>query len=326
MDGISGTLVRLTLFAALVAASSCGVPVDTAASAPRVASTTPARVASPDPPRLPKRDEEQMIVRALTSAGVRGTIVFPSKFEWLFGSAAPRSGTFQGTIDGTQVWADIHFIDGPIDGITACTRLSQTRETAFTVSVRGRPQVLGNGDATGYLGSAGPMYFAANDRLFVMTPDVSVRDALRSSLALSIPTCIWREPATLPALSWEPEVMDALQRGGVETQLVGGSKFETFLGDRRDARVFITASLVTYPMGAEVLYLTSPLREIRMCSAPSSPGFTKWTVRVDGKDLPGMEGSQTAYPLVGPRFFVLAWDATSAQALAKGLGLSAPTC
>jgi hypothetical protein len=170
------------------------------------------------------------------------------------------------------------------------------------------------------------MYFAGNDHLFVMTPDVRVREALRSSLALSVPSCIWREPATLPALSWEPEVMSALQRGGAEIQLIGGSKFETFLGDRRDARVFTAASLVSNPMGAEVLYLATPLREIRMCSSPSSPGFTKWTVRVDGKDLTGMEGSQTAYPLVGPRFFVLAWDATTAQALASGLGLSAPPC
>ncbi len=155
-----------------------------------------------------------MIVRALANAGVRGTVVFPSKFDWLFGTAAPRSGTFQGAIDGTQVWADVHFLDRTLEGITACVLLSQTRETAFTVSVKGRPQVLGNGNATGYLGSSGPMYFAGNDRLFVMTPDVRVRDALRSSLALSVPSCIWREPATLPALGWEPEVMDALQRGG----------------------------------------------------------------------------------------------------------------
>src|SRR5712692_6659848 len=214
MDRMSGTLFRLTLSAALVAGSASGAPADRTASAALVASAPPARVGSPDPARLPKPDEEQMIVQALANAGVRGTIVFPSKFDWLFGTAAPRSGTFQGAIDGTQVWADVHFLDRTLEGITACVLLSQTRETAFTVSVKGRPQVLGNGNATGYLGSSGPMYFAGNDRLFVMTPDVRVRDALRSSLALSVPSCIWREPATLPALGWETEVMDALQRGG----------------------------------------------------------------------------------------------------------------
>jgi hypothetical protein len=110
----------------------------------------------------------------------------------------------------------------------------------------------------------------------------------------------------------------------VEVGLIGGSKFETFLGDRHDARVFIKPKSQTG--GAEVLFLSTPLREIRMCSAPSTPGFTKWTIAVDGKSLPGMEGSMAAYPLVGSRFFVLAWDADSARALSTGLGLTAPLC
>jgi hypothetical protein len=140
-------------------------------------------------PGTPRPDEEQVIVMALATGGVRGTTVFASKFDWLFGSAAPRSGTFQGTVDGTQVWADVHFLDTPVEGITACVELNPTRETAFTVSVKGRPQVLGGGNATGYIGSAGPMYFAGSDRVFVMTPDARVRDLLRSALALSVPSC-----------------------------------------------------------------------------------------------------------------------------------------
>lgn len=65
-----------------------------------------------------------------------------------------------------------------------------------------------------------------------------------------------------------------------------------------------------------------------MCSSPlpSAQGFTKCTLRIDGKDLAGMEGSQTAYPLIGPRFFVLAFDTDSAALLSRGLGLSAPPC
>lgn len=139
------------------------------------------------------------------------------------------------------------------------------------------------------------------------------------------PTGVVREPATLPVFPWEPEVMDALRAGGVDIRLVGASKFEDFLGDRRDARVFIKTA-GQGGAGAEVLFLTTPLHEIRMCSTPSSPGFTKWTVVADGKTLPGVEGSQTLYPLVGPRFFVLAWDADSAKALSTRLGLAAPPC
>ena len=114
-------------------------------------------------------------------------------------------------------------------------------------------------------------------------------------------------------------------RKGSRSGRIGGSKFESFLGDRRDARVFIGASGQN-GTGADVLWLALPLQDVRMCSSPSSPGFTKWSVIVDGRQLPGMEGSQAVYPLVGTRFFVLAWDRASAEALARGLGLSAPHC
>ena len=265
------------------------------------------------------------MTEALATASLRTTSVIPSKFDWLFGSAAPRSGTFSGRLDGTQVWVDVHFLEAPTDGITACASRSASGESVFTVSVKGRPQVLGGASVTGALSGTGPMYFASNDRLFVMTPDARLRDALLPALGLSVPSCIWREPETLPVFSWERDVMDALAAQGVEIREIGGSKFESFLGDRRDARVFIGGSGQN-GTGADVLWLAVPLQDVRMCSSPSSPGFTKWSVIVEGRQLPGMEGSQTVYPLVGTRFFVLAWDRASADALAHGLGLSAPSC
>lgn len=134
-----------------------------------------------------------------------------------------------------------------------------------------------------------------------------------------------REPATLPLFKWEPEVMDAFRAGGVDIRLVGESNFERFLGDTREARVFLKKAGAG-GVAAEVLFLTTPLGEIRMCASPSSSGFTRWTVTVDGNTLPGVAGSQTIYPLVGPRYFVLAWDTDSARALSSGLGLSAPRC
>jgi hypothetical protein len=169
------------------------------------------------------------------------------------------------------------------------------------------------------------MYFASGDRLFVMTPDARLRDALLPALGLSVPSCIWREPETLPVFPWEREIMDAFAGQGIEIREIGGSKFESFLGDRRDARVFIGVSGQN-GTGADVLWLAAPLRDVQMCSSPSSPGFTKWSVIVDGRQLPGMEGSQTVYPLVGPHFFILAWDRASADALTRGLGLTAPSC
>jgi hypothetical protein len=302
------------LFVATLLIAGCDAPV-------AIAPPTP----SSSPSSLPRPDETRIVTEALASGGIRVSTVFASKFDWLFGSSAPRSGTFQGVVDGNQVWADVHFLDRPIDGITACVQLDPTRETAFTVSVQGRPQTLGTGTTTGYIGSAGPMYFAVSDRVFVMTPDARVRDALASSLKLSVPGCLWREPATLPTLPWEREVTSAIEKDGAMVGLIGGSKFEAFLGDRREARHFGWRA-TQGDRGAEVLYLAQPLGDLRMCSAPSAPGFTKWTVTLDGKSLPGMEGSQTAYPLVGPRFFALAFDADSAAVLSRGLGLSAPPC
>jgi hypothetical protein len=220
---------------------------------------------------------------------------------------------------------DVHFLEAPTEGITACASRSVSGESVFTVSLKGRPQVLRGAGVTGALAGTGPMYFASSDRLFVMTPDARLRDALLPALGLSVPSCIWREPETLPVFPWEREIMDTLAAQGIEIREIGGSKFESFLGDRRDARVFIGASGQS-GAGADVLWLAVPLQDVRMCSSSSSPGFTKWSVIVDGRQLPGMEGSQTVYPLVGTRFFVLAWDRASADALAHGLGLSAPSC
>ena len=316
--------LRLLLCASLFVVACEGVPADTGASA-SAKGLPAARVASADPSRLPTPDQGRAVTEALATASLRTTSVIPSKFDWLFGTAAPRSGTFSGRLDGTQVWVDVHFLEAPTDGITACASRSVSGESVFTVSVKGRPQVLGGASVTGALSGTGPMYFASNARLFVMTPDARLRDALLPALGLSVPSCIWREPETLPVFSWERDVMDALAAQGVEIREIGGSKFESFLGDRRDARVFIGASGQN-GTGADVLWLAVPLRDVQMCSSPSSPGFTKWSVIVDGRQLPGMEGSQTVYPLVGTRFFVLAWDRASADALAHGLGLSAPSC
>jgi hypothetical protein len=147
-------------------------------------------MASADPSRLPTADQQRAVTAALAAAGVQGTFVITSKFEWLFGAAATSSGTFSGTRDGTQVWADVHFLGATTEGITACASRSASGESLFTVSLKGRPQVLGGASATGGLAGAGLMYFASSDRLFVMTPDERLRDALVSALGLSVPSCL----------------------------------------------------------------------------------------------------------------------------------------
>jgi hypothetical protein len=136
------------------------------------------------PPCLPLPSEERAVVGALTNAGVGLSLVGLSKFDWILGDAARRSGIFTGTIDGTQVRADVLFLDFPANNVTVCTE-ERPGETKFTVRVDGRVH-----SASPVTGSAmGPLYFAMNERFFVMSTNVRVRDALRDALGLSEPRC-----------------------------------------------------------------------------------------------------------------------------------------
>lgn len=281
---------------------------------------------SPASSRLPTPDEQRTFISSLAAAGVRGATVSVSKFDWLFGTG--RSAVFTGTLDGRTVWADVHFLDSPMDGITACVTRTPSAEWSFTVAVKGRPQTAGGASVTGSVAGAEQMFFAASDRILVMTPFVLMRNALIErlpALRLSVPACIWREPETLSVFPWERDILDAFGAGGIEVRLIGGSKWESFLGDAHEARVFLTASATTSPVGADVLALQKT-PAVRMCSSSSTQGFIKWSVTVDGRSLAGMEGSQTVYPLIGHGFFVLAWDRITADVLASRLGLNAPPC
>ncbi len=124
------------------------------------------------------------MVVALANAGIRLSLTGASKFDWVLGDASRRSGIFTGTIEGTQVWADVLFLDVPAEDVTVCT-VDGPGETKFTVRVRGT--AVGSSPVTG--AAMGPVYFAMSDRYFVMSSDVQVRDALRDGLALSEPRC-----------------------------------------------------------------------------------------------------------------------------------------
>lgn len=304
---------------------SCDAPSAAAGASASANRTATALSPSPSPSTMPRADETRAITDALASAGVRLDRVLPSKLDWLFGDAAPRTGTFEVTIDGQTTWVDVHILERTVGRIVACSGQPMTSEAGtFSVAADGRPQALVGSGPTGWF-SAGAMYFAASDRIFLVTPDLHVRERLLRALALRVPSC--RVPVDLRTLPWEQEVVDAIASAGGEIERVGGSKFESFLGARREARHFAWIA-GGRARGAEVIFLERWMPEVRMCASPvaSAPGFTRWSLRVDGKDLAGMEGSQTAYPLLDPRFFVLTFDADSASALGRGLDLRAPPC
>lgn len=177
-------LLTLTACLTLVAAVSCdfsgAAPTPTAQGTPVPA--TPSGTAE----TRPRPAEEQAVVTALANAGIRLSYLGVSKFDWVLGDAVRRSGGYTGTVEGTQVRADVLYLDAPVNDVTVCTE-SESGQTKFTVRVRGR--VLGTSPFTGSSAFGVALYFAMSDRLFVMTSDVRVRDALMRGLGLTEPRC-----------------------------------------------------------------------------------------------------------------------------------------
>ena len=278
-----------------------------------------------DPSRLPTPDQETTIVQAFASAGMRITLQGQSKFEWLLRAAAPRSGVFSGYVEGTPARAEVFFLERPVAGLTACMRPDAYGMTTFTVSLRGRPQVLSNSSATGHTSSTAPMSFAISDRFFVIASDERLRDALRSALGLSVPECLWREPDTLPVLAEERSVIAALEAAQIQLAVIGGSKFEGLLGAPRAARVFIEQA-VAGGAGADVLFLERPIADVRVCRSLASSGLHRFDLFIGERFVSGGEGTQFVRMSINDRYFILAIGDRFHEALMRGLGTREPSC
>jgi len=178
--------LRLVAVVTALSVLSCDAPAVPAP--PSVAASRSAAVPPAAPLRaMPRAYEWRTISDAIASAGVRPGQVFASKFDWLFGDAAPRTGTFTGSRDGQQVWVDVHFLERPVRDVTVCADQLPAKEWSFTVAVNGQPQTLGNSQVTG--AATAPLYFAMNDRYFLIASDMRLLSALRTSLSLSEPPC-----------------------------------------------------------------------------------------------------------------------------------------
>lgn len=139
---------------------------------------------------------------------------------------------------------------------------------------------------------------------------------------------IQRNPTDLPILPGESAVMAAFERAGMQVRMIGTSKFETMLGSRRPARVF-TAAATWGAGGADVLFLDNSMGDVRVCPTGTrgmTPGWTTYTVFVDGRQVRTLEAGQTVFFSIGPGFFVQAFDTKTSDALREGLGLETPRC
>jgi len=121
-------------------------------------------------------------------------------------------------------------------------------------------------------------------------------------------------------------VIDALTSAGMRVDLIGGSKWESQLGAKLPARVFI-GDLDGRRAGADVIFLDSPVGDVRFCRLlDPQPGFRAWTLSVNGRETRG-EGTSPVTILFGPRHFIVAYDDSRiVDALRKSLGLSVPPC
>jgi hypothetical protein len=135
-----------------------------------------------------------------------------------------------------------------------------------------------------------------------------------------------REPTDLPILPGESAVVSAFARAGMPVRMIGGSKFETLLGGRRDARAF-TAAAEWGAGGADVLFLEDSIDDVRVCATPgTTTGRTVYTIFVDGGQITTVDAGQLVIFSVGRGYFVLAFDVRMSNALRQGLGLDAPRC
>ncbi len=131
-------------------------------------------------------------------------------------------------------------------------------------------------------------------------------------------------PSDLPVLPEEAAVIRSLGTVGVSAQVVGRSHFESALGAPLPARVLMTGPRE----GADILFLDGApnIHDIRVCASPGSPGRTIYTISVNGLRASSNDAGQYVAYLVGPSYFVMAWDEPTSTALQRALGVVPARC
>jgi hypothetical protein len=133
-----------------------------------------------------------------------------------------------------------------------------------------------------------------------------------------------REPMDLAVLPQEQVVVDAFEKAGIAVNLIGASKFESDLGVRLPARVFIVAA---GSEGADVLFVPpAGIGDIRVCSGPGASGWTTSTVFVNGRRVSSADSNRPVFYAMNSQYFVIAYDQRTSEALVQGLGLSLARC
>lgn len=134
-----------------------------------------------------------------------------------------------------------------------------------------------------------------------------------------------REPVFLPVLPEEAAVVAALDAAGIRLTLIGASKFETLLGERRPTRVFIEAP-GSSGAGADVVFLERPVSNVRVCFSKTAAGLNRYDIFIGDRLVDSGEGTQTVYYSASGRYFIQAFGKRFSDALMAGLGTVTPPC
>lgn len=140
-----------------------------------------------------------------------------------------------------------------------------------------------------------------------------------------------RGPTTLPVFPEEAAVIAAIDAAGIRLTLIGGSKFETLLGERQRARVFIEQA-GPGGTGADVLFLERPISNVRVCFSKTAAGLNRNDIFIGDRLVGSVEGTQTAFYSFSGRYFIQASSGSAisgkrfSDALMAGLGTVTPPC
>ncbi|MDQ2911910.1 MAG: hypothetical protein M3T56_01480 [Chloroflexota bacterium] len=115
----------------------------------------------------------------------------------------------------------------------------------------------------------------------------------------------------------------ALDAAGIRLTLIGDSKFETLLGGRERARVFIEQPGGS---GADVLFLERPVGNVRVCVSKTAAGLNHFEIFIGDRLVDSGEGTQTVFYSLSGRYFVQAFGKRFSDALMAGLGTVTPPC
>lgn len=156
-----------------------------------------------------------------------------------------------------------------------------------------------------------------------VTPSVSA-SAIAATAAPSSPSPISdirRDPATLPVFPEEATVVQVLRGAGVHVSRIARSHYESFLGQRHRARIFLEGS-----EGVDIVFLEEPIPGLRICVSAARSGFEHEELFIGDRLIGSGDGVEQHFYLISDRYFISGMGDRFRTALEVGLGTKPPPC